>query len=164
MVQEKDFLIEKLKQSGIKSKVYTSMKDLKLANATHLGAVLRHGETYTRSGSKRTYKEQDGTRNRRMKLFDRETVFRIIIADPDEANCERILTNFLSIVGSGLAVDGNWIHLEIGKADWVEAGDSILRSKIAVELEVTFEGGIYQDRQLRQKGLNGIEFGKGQNE
>ena len=157
MVHEKDFLIQKLEEAGVKkNQIYTSIKTLKQANATHLGAVLCNGETYSRSGSKRKFKDQEGIRKRRVKLLDRETVFRIIIADPDEHRCEQILTTFLTIVGQGLAVDGNWINLEIGKSDWVEEGDSILKAKIAVELEVTFEGGIYVDRELIGKTIDGI--------
>lgn len=54
MKKEKDYLIAKLKESGIKSQVYTTMKKLKQANESHLGAVLRNGETLARSGSKET--------------------------------------------------------------------------------------------------------------
>ena len=53
MKKEKDYLIAKLKESGIKSQVYTTMKKLKQANESHLGAVLRNGETLARSGSKK---------------------------------------------------------------------------------------------------------------
>ena len=38
MKKEKDYLIAKLKESGIKSQVYTTMKKLKQANESHLGA------------------------------------------------------------------------------------------------------------------------------
>ena len=58
MKKEKDYLIAKLKESGIKSQVYTTMKKLKQANESHLGAVLRNGETLARSGSKRNFVDQ----------------------------------------------------------------------------------------------------------
>ena len=41
MVAEKNYLIETLKSSGIKSQVYTEMKKLKQGNEPHVGAVLR---------------------------------------------------------------------------------------------------------------------------
>lgn len=45
MVKERNYLIETLKSSGIKSQVYTNMKKLKAGNEVHVGAVLRNGET-----------------------------------------------------------------------------------------------------------------------
>ena len=48
MVAEKNYLIETLKSSGIKSQVYTEMKKLKQGNEPHVGAVLRNGETLSR--------------------------------------------------------------------------------------------------------------------
>ena len=55
MVKERNYLIETLKSSGIKSQVYTNMKKLKQGNEVHVGAVLRNGETFTRSGSKKEF-------------------------------------------------------------------------------------------------------------
>lgn len=62
MVKERNYLIETLKRSGIKSQVYTNMKKLKAGNEVHVGAVLRNGETFARSGSKKTYIDQEGQR------------------------------------------------------------------------------------------------------
>ena len=62
MVKERNYLIETLKSSGIKSQVYTNMKKLKAGNEVHVGAVLRNGETFARSGSKKTYIDQEGQR------------------------------------------------------------------------------------------------------
>ncbi len=53
MVKERNYLIETLKSSGIKSQVYTNMKKLKAGNEVHVGAVLRNGETFARSCSKK---------------------------------------------------------------------------------------------------------------
>lgn len=41
--------------------------------------------------------------------------------------------------------------------DWIEEGDSILRSKIAVEFDVTLTGGIYEDTDLKKVGIGMIE-------
>jgi len=78
---------------------------------------------------------------------------KVIIADNTEEKVELILTKFLVGIGKGLEVDKEWIEIEVGDADWVENGDSILKSKIAVELEITFKGSVYVDRQMRQKEL-----------
>lgn len=149
MVKEKDYLIGKLKEAGIKSQVYTSMKKLKQANEPHLGAVLRSGEKLSRSGSKRTFTDQEGQRKRRVKLWNRDTTLHVVIADTSEEKAEEILEKLLTSIGKGVAADGNWAKVAIGDMDWVEEGDSVLKAKIAVQFDVTFEGGIYIDRELK---------------
>lgn len=53
MVAETDYLIKILEESGIRSKVYTSFKKLKQGNELQVAAVLRNGEVFERSGSKK---------------------------------------------------------------------------------------------------------------
>lgn len=149
MVKERDYLISTLKLSGIKSQIYTSMKQLKQGNEVHLGAVLRNSETFTRSGSKRRYIDQEGRQKRRFKLWDRSTLLRVVIADPSEEKVEEILENFLRNLKKGIGVDGSWVDIVVGEVDWVEEGDSILKAKAAVQFDVTFEGGIYEDKDLK---------------
>ena len=60
-------------------------------------------------------------------------------------------------ISKGLEVDGNWVDIEIGKADWVEREDSILKSKIAVEFDVTLTGGIYKDTDIITAKVGSIE-------
>lgn len=145
MKAERDFLVKKLKDAGIHGKIHESMKSLKNCNEVHVGAVLRTGEDFTRSGSKKKYTDQEGHRKQRNKLFERTSELHIVIADTDEAKVEEILTKFLKSISKGLEVNGNWVDIEIGKADWVEGDDSILKSKIAVEFDVILTGGIYVD-------------------
>lgn len=157
MVIEKNYLIKTLKESGIKSQVYTNMKKLKQGNEPHVGAVLRNGETFTRSGSKKVYTDQEGRRKRRVKLWNRSTSLHVVIADTSEEKVEEILENFLVSLKKGLDVNGNWVNIEVGDADWVEDGDSILKAKVAVQFDVTFEGGIYQDRKIQPMEIGSIE-------
>ncbi len=157
MVIEKNYLIKTLKESGIKSQVYTNMKKLKQGNEPHVGAVLRNGETFTRSGSKKVYTDQEGRRKRRVKLWNRSTSLHVVIADTSEEKVEEILENFLVNLKKGLDVNGNWTDIEVGDADWVEDGDSILKAKVAVQFDVTFEGGIYQDRKIQPMEIGSIE-------
>lgn len=149
MVKERDYLIDTLKLSGIKSQVYTSMKQLKQGNEVHLGAVLRSGETFTRSGSKRKFTDQEGRQKRRLKLWDRSTVLHVVIADTSDGKVEEILENFLRNLKKGISVNGSWSGIVVGEMDWVEEGDSILKAKTAVQFDITFEGGIYEDRDMR---------------
>lgn len=149
MVAEKKYLVEKLNEAGISSNsIYTSMKRLSQANEIRLGAVLVDGEVFTRSGSKKTYIDQNGARQKRKKLFDRDTRFKIVIAESDEDKCEGILVKFLEILGKGLEDDRNWVSIDIGDMDWVSQDDSILKAKIAVQFPVTLSGGIYKDNML----------------
>ena len=149
MVKERNYLIDTLKSSGIKSQVYTTMKKLKHGNELHVGAVLRNGETLSRSGSKRHFIDQEGQRKRRVKLWNRSTSFHIVIADTSEEKVEEILDSFLRKLKKGIDVDGNWVNIVVGELDWVEEDDSILKAKVAVQFDITFEGGIYEDRDIK---------------
>ena len=160
MKAERDFLVQKLKDAGIHGKIHESMKSLKNCNELHVGAVLRTEERFTRSGSKKRYTDQQGQRKQRNKLFDRTTELHVVIADTDEAKVEEMLTNFLKGISKGLAVDENWVDIEIGKADWVEGDDSILKSKIAVEFDVMLTGGIYTDTDIVPAKVGTIETSK----
>ena len=85
MKEERDYLVKVLKESGIRSRVHDSMKSLKNCNETHVGAVLRVKETFSRSGSKRIY-EESGQRKQRKKLHERITILHVVIADSDEVS------------------------------------------------------------------------------
>lgn len=154
---ERDFLVQTLKDAGIHGKVHESLKSLKNCNEVHVGAVLRVNESFTRSGSKKKFTDQEGQRKQRKKLFDRITTLHVVIADSDEDKVEAVLTKFLKKISKGLAVDNNWVGIDIGDADWVEGDDSILRSKIAVEFDVTLTGGIYTDDDIKEVSIDNVE-------
>ncbi|MEH2951487.1 SON protein [Candidatus Merdisoma sp. JLR.KK011] len=156
MVKERNYIVETLKSSGIKSQVYTNMKKLKQGNEVHVGAVLRNGETFTRSGSKRKFVDQEGRQKRRVKLWERNTSLHVVIADTSEENVEKILEEFLRNLKKGIDVDGNWVNIVVGEADWVEEGDSILKAKVAVQFDITFEGGIYEDRDIKPMDIGSV--------
>lgn len=156
MVKERNYIVETLKNSGIKSQVYTNMKKLKQGNEVHVGAVLRNGETFTRSGSKRKFVDQEGRQKRRVKLWDRNTSLHVVIADTSEEKVEEILEEFLRNLKKGIDVDGNWVNIVVGEADWVEEGDSILKAKMAVQFDITFEGGIYEDRNIKPMDIGSV--------
>ena len=95
MKKERDFIIQALRDAGIRGKIHESMKSLKNCNEVHLGAVLRTGESFVRSGSKKRYTDQQGQRKQRNRLFERKTNLHVVIADTDETKVEGILTLFL---------------------------------------------------------------------
>ena len=51
--ESKQYLIDKLKAAGIKSKPFTTEKALEKSQESHIGAVLFERETFTRYGSKK---------------------------------------------------------------------------------------------------------------
>lgn len=156
MVAETEYLVRILKESGIRGNVYTSFKKLKQGNELQVAAVLRNSETFVRSGSKKTYTDQEGQRKCRAKLWDRTTSINVVIADTTEAKVEDILEKFLRRIRKGIEVDRNWTDIEIGDVDWVEEEDSILKAKVAVQFEVILRRGIYEDRDLKQMGIGTI--------
>ena len=159
MVEERDYIIQTLKAAGIRSQVYTTLKKLKQANEAHVGAVLQNGDTFSRSGSKKIFVDQEGQRKRRRKLWDRNTSFCVVIADTSEEKVEGILESFLRNLKKGIDVGGNWVDIVVGEADWLEEGDSILKAKVAVQFLVTFESGIYEDNDMKPMGIGSVRQG-----
>ena len=52
---------------------------------------------------------------------------------------------FVSSLDSGIYVDGNYVPIEVEEADWVDKDDSLLKAQVAVQVFITFQGGIYRD-------------------
>lgn len=156
MIKERNYLIENLRSAGIKSTVHTSMKKLKLSGETHLGAVLHNGDTFERIRTCRTYLDESGNKKARVTHLLRASSFNVVISDSDDEKCEQILNRFLIGIGDGLVIDGNWIDIEIGEAEWVEKDDSVLKAKIAVQVEIIFRKvRVYEDVDVKQ-----IQIGK----
>ena len=79
--QSKEYLLEKLKEAGLKSKPYTTQKGLEKSQESHIGAVLFESETLLRNGSKTRYRDQEGAQKKRRKVFDRALICTVIIGD-----------------------------------------------------------------------------------
>lgn len=139
------FLKEAMKEAGIRTLPITTMKQLKLCADSHIGAILFEEETLTRSGSKRIYRNERGDQQKRRKVFDRSMTFDVIIGEYTAEKAEEIYERFLRTVERGLYIDGNFTGAEIEGADWVEKEDSILKAKVAVQVKVRFDGGVYRD-------------------
>lgn len=141
----RNYLITKLKSAGIHSEPFTSMKRLKNTQEAHVGAVIFSKETFSRNGAKALYSDQTGARHKRRKKLDRETTFSVIIGDPQPNRTEEIFEAFLAALDDGIDIDGNYTSIEVSDAEWVENEDSILKSKVAVNVTITFGGGVYKD-------------------
>ncbi len=143
--QAKQYLVEKLKEAGLKSKPHTTQKALERSQESHVGAVLFENESFARNGSKTRYSDQTGAQKKRRKVFDRTIAFTVIIGDYTDDAVEMMLESFLSGLDRGIMVDGNFVSLEVEGADWVDSDDSILKAKVAVQVKIRFDGGIYKD-------------------
>lgn len=141
----KNHLVDVLKRSGIKTTIFTSMKKLKASSESHVGAVLFSGGVVERSGEKKVYIDGSGLKKKRTKLFTRELNFEVVIGEYDQDKAEELYHAFLKLIGQGILEDGNYIAIEISEEDWVDESDSILKSKIAVQVKIKFIGGVYQD-------------------
>ena len=95
--QSKEYLLEKLKAAGLKSKPYTTQKGLEKSQESHIGAVLFESETLLRNGSKTRYRDQEGAQKKRRKVFDRALTFTVIIGDYTDEAVESMIGAFLSI-------------------------------------------------------------------
>ena len=143
--QAKQYLLDKLKEAGVKAKPYTTRKALERGQDSHIGAVLFESEDIARNGSKTRYSDQTGAQKKRRKVFDRRIAFTVIIGDYTEEAVELMFERFLSGIAPGIMVDGNFVTIEVEAADWVDSDDSILKAKVAVQIKVRFDGGVYKD-------------------
>lgn len=158
----REYLIEHLKTAGIKTNPYTTMAALSKSMESHIGAVLFENETLLRNGSKTTYVESE-LRKKRRKVFDRKLSFTVTIGEYTDEAVEEIYEKFLSGLDQGINIDGNYVPIEVEEAEWIDKDDSILKSKLAVQVKITFDGGIYRDTdfaKLSELEVVSIEKGK----
>ncbi len=154
--ESKKYLLEKLVAAGIKSKPYTTEKALEKSQESHVGAVLFESEAVLRNASKTYYTDKEGARTKRRKVFDRNLTFHVVIGDYTDEAVETMFEAFLNNLDRGIYVDGNFVPIEVEGADWVDKDDSILKAQVAVQVTVTFHGGLYKDTKIAP--LAGVEI------
>lgn len=143
--ESKAYLLAKLKEAGLKSKPYTTIKGLEKSQESHVGAVIFEEEAISRNGSKKLYKDQEGAQKKRRKVFNRNLTFTVTIGDYTDDAVETMFEKFLASLDRGIWVNGDFVPVEVGGADWVNKDDSILKAQVAVQVAITFEGGLYKD-------------------
>lgn len=143
---KQDYLKEVLRKSGMKGQIHSSLKELKHENGIHYAGILRCTDSPDRAKSRKTFADQEGSMAIRRKYFNMTTNYNVVIADQNEEKLEKLVESFLVNLGKGYD-DGeqNWVGVEAGDVDWVDEDDSVLKSKLAVEIPVTFTYGIYRD-------------------
>lgn len=142
---KKEYLTNALMKGGMKGRIYQSVKELKHAQGTQYGAVLRTRDEPVRSASKKYFEDQEGVKKLRRKLYECETLYNVVIADATEEAAEKILEGFLKNLEKGYYDDGNWVEVNPKETDWVDEDDCVMKSKIAVQVAVEFKYGIYRD-------------------
>lgn len=157
MVKEcKEYLINKLKESGIKNKPFTTMKELKQFQDSHVGAVLFEKDEFEKEMRKAIFTDENGIKHKKRKTLKRTTLFSVIIGEYTQDKCEEIFDNFMKSLDQGINIDNAYVEINPQKADWVDEKDSVLKAKVAVQVVIEFEGGIYKDSGYKR--INNIDF------
>lgn len=143
--ESKEYLLAKLKEAGVKSKPYTTLKRLEKSQESHVSAVIFDKETITRNGSKKIYRDQQGAQKKRWKVFNRDLAFAVIIGDYSDDTVEALFEKFLASLDRGIWVNGDFVPIEVEDAEWADEEDSILKARVAVRVMVIFSGGFYRD-------------------
>lgn len=141
----KKYLVAKLKAAGIKTNIYTTQKSFDKSQESHLGAVLFDREAYARNGSKKRFRDEEGAKHKRHKVFDRDLTYAVTIGGYTDEEVEGILEEFLSSLDGGIYVDGNFVPIEPEGAVWFDTEDRLLKAQVAVQATITFRGGVYKD-------------------
>jgi len=143
--ESKRYLLDKLKAAGLKSNPYTSEKTLEKSMESHLGAVIFESETILRNGSKTYFKDEEGAQKKRRRVFDRKLMFNVIIGDYSDEAAEALFEAFLSSLDKGIYINGNYVPITVEDAAWVDKDDTLLKAKVAVQINISFDGGLYKD-------------------
>lgn len=158
MISEcREYLVNKLKDVGIKNKVLTSLKLLNMSQDSHVGGVLFEKDEFEINNNKAIYTDEQGNKKKRRKKFDRKTSFSVVIGEYSDVKCEEIFDNFLNSLDDGLYIDSNYVQIVPQKAVWFDEKDSILKSKISVQILIEFDGGIYKDSGFKKITDIGVE-------
>ena len=81
----------------------------------------------------------------RRKKYDREVSFTVVIGEYDIEKVQRLYDILLQELPTGIYIDGNYTAIEPTEAEWFDDEDTILKAKSAVQVKITFRGGVYQD-------------------
>jgi hypothetical protein len=141
----KNYLISLLKDAGIRTKPFTSLKRLKSTHESHVGAVLFESEAIVRNGSKTIYVDESGVRRKRRMVFDRNLSFTIVIGEYTDSAVETIFDRFLALIEEGIYIEGNYVPIEIDGSDWAEDEDHILKAEVSAQVKITFRGGVHRE-------------------
>lgn len=141
-------LVRTLKAAGYEKTPFLSLKLMQLSGESRISAVLCEEELVERDSGKKLYTAADGTRLKRNKLYSRNITFTVIIGDYDQKKAEQTFESFLEHLPRGIYVEGNYVAIDPSEAQWMGEKDHILHAKVAVQLKITCQGGLYQDNEM----------------
>lgn len=102
-------------------------------------------EEFSRDGTK-SLTNINGVRTQRTRKYKRITRLVVVISRAEDSMTDETMCEFMASLDKGIDDGkGNFVTIECQKGDWVDEADSILRNKVAVQLLVEFNGGIYVD-------------------
>lgn len=141
-------LIRALKAAGCEREPFLSLKNMQLSAESRISAVLCEEELVERDSGKKSYTAAGGERLKRCKLYSRNITYTVIIGDYEQVRAEQTYEKFLEELATGIYVDGNYVAIEPSEAQWMGEKDHILQAKVAVQLKVSCQGGLYQDNRM----------------
>lgn len=127
---------------GNDAPVFWAQKDLKMCVSSLVGAAMLQNDTLTISGRKIQNLETglDDT-----KIWQRDVEFLVELGDDDMSKLNAAFETFLASLDHGFTHAGHYIGIELKEpAEWIDKKDSIINAELAVELPITFSGGIYK--------------------
>ncbi len=131
---------------GQDPQVFDVLKELEKCMAPSSGVLIR-SDTLEYSGQ--PVRNLDTGIND-LKVFDRTVVIDIVLGAPTKAELDASFETFLLSLERGIRYKGHYIGISLGEGEWVDRKDSVIKAEIAVELPVTFTGGVYKPKTYTQ--------------
>ncbi|WP_250278789.1 hypothetical protein [[Clostridium] colinum] len=124
---------------------YTNLKELETSNKIEFTAIFVANEDLEKSyGKSIVYKNNQ--KFRRIEKFKRKINFQLLIGDINTLKVERLFTKFMSEIDDKLILEnGDISFIEFGKAEYIDKKDTILKSEITLQIDITFTELIYKD-------------------
>ena len=149
-------LIRALMAAGCEKQPFTSKKRMESSGESRISGVLCEEEQLERCKEKRIFADQEGRKHKRVKLYNRDITYTVIIGEYSNDKLEEVYEKFIIEVPKGIYIDGNYVTFELSDAAWMDEKDHILRAKVTVQIKVTCHGGLYKDTDMAR--LNDIDI------
>lgn len=139
-----NYLKQCLNNAGAKI-FYTSLKELETSNIGSFTGIFAVSEELEKAyGKKVIYKNNE--KYRRIEKFKRKINFQVLIGDINVLKIENIFTKFMSEIDDKLILEnGDISFIEFSKADYIDKKDTILKSEVTLQIDITFTELIYKD-------------------
>lgn len=139
-----NYLKQCLNNAGAKI-FYTSLKELETSNTSSFTGIFVVSEDLEKAyGKSIIYKNNE--KFRRKEKFKRKINFQVLIGDINVLKVENIFTKFMSEIDDKLILEnGDVAFIEFSKAEYIDKKDTILKSEITLQIDITFTELIYKD-------------------